>query len=128
MNANQLGLIIYEMAFVLAYDENWIRGSCTPDVLFLSAARWAAYQAAHADWREKPLLIVPELVVEVISPTDRYSAIQTKVESYLTNGVQAVWIVDPERKRVTVHSNPQEGRTLGLEETLNGAASCRVST
>lgn len=128
MNANQLGLIIYEMAFVLAYDENWIRGSRTPDVLFLSAARWAAYQAAHADWREKPLLIVPELVVEVISPTYRYSAIQTKVESYLTNGVRAVWIVDPERKRVTVHSNPQEGRTLGLEETLNGAASCRVST
>lgn len=65
-------------------------------------------------------MIVPDLVVEVISPTDRYTAVQTKVKSCLTDGMQVKWIVDPERKRVTVHTSPQEGHPLGLEETLNG--------
>jgi Uma2 family endonuclease len=41
----------------------------------------------------------PLLCIEVLSREDRMSDIQERVEDYLTMGVQAVWVVDPERRR-----------------------------
>ncbi len=46
---------------------------------------------------------IPRLVVEVLSPTDRWSRIALRVGQYLARGVSIVWVVDPEERTVTIH-------------------------
>jgi Uma2 family endonuclease len=41
----------------------------------------------------------PLLCVEILSRDDRMSEIQERVEDYLAMGVQAVWVIDPSRRR-----------------------------
>jgi Uma2 family endonuclease len=48
----------------------------------------------------EPIVRTPPLLcVEILSRDDRMSEIQERVEDYLAMGVQAVWVVDPRRRR-----------------------------
>src|SRR5687767_9865701 len=73
-----------EAPFILAheYDSNWVKGSRVPDLMFVSADRLKIYREQTPDWGSMPLLVVPDLAVEVVSPNDRYSAINAKVDRY----------------------------------------------
>ena len=48
--------------------------------------------------------IVPDLVVEVISPTDRDSELETKLLEYQQAGVALVWIIHPISRRIDVYT------------------------
>ncbi|MDX1990939.1 MAG: Uma2 family endonuclease [bacterium] len=104
--ANIQGELFYEMTFVLpeAYNPNWVTGSRTPDLMIYLGNRWADYIKAHPDWREKPYLLVPDFVVEIVSPNDRYSDIDEKVDAYLADGVRLIWVIDPQRRKATIHT------------------------
>jgi Uma2 family endonuclease len=108
IEAHKLGELAYETPFALTDTPDWVKGSRTPDLMFFRADRWMAYIAAMPDWKEKPYILVPDLAIEVVSPTDRYSEIDDKVESYLGDGVQIVWVVDPQRRKVTVHTTDND--------------------
>ena len=49
------------------------------------------------------LQIAPDLVVEVVSPSDRSEDIDRKVEMYLDAGVPLLWVVFPYPRTVRVH-------------------------
>ena len=104
------GEVYSEATFILpdTYDANWVEGSRIPDVMFFSAERLAAYKAATPDWRDRPFAIVPDLVAEVISPTDKYSEVDEKVDAYLQDGVRLVWVLDPQRRKAVVHAPDAE--------------------
>lgn len=53
---------------------------------------------------ERSLEVPPDLVVEVLSPSDRLPAVMIKVTEYLRAGVGEVWVVDPEDRLVDVHN------------------------
>ncbi len=102
-------------------DADWVKGARVPDVMYIVAERFNAYQEKNPDWRHGPLRIAPDLALEVVSANDRYTDIAAKVEGYLANGVRLVWVVDSWRRRVTVHergSNQQT--TFTTEDTLTG--------
>lgn len=41
----------------------------------------------------------PQLIaVEVLSPEDRYSKIDEKIQDYIKFGIQNVWVIDPKRR------------------------------
>jgi Uma2 family endonuclease len=46
---------------------------------------------------------VPDLAVEVLSPSDRSAFVSDKIREFLENGVPIVWLVDPVKKTVTEH-------------------------
>jgi Uma2 family endonuclease len=46
---------------------------------------------------------VPDLCVEVLSPSDSMRHVAQKIGEFLDCGVPLVWLVDPERKSVTVY-------------------------
>lgn len=46
----------------------------------------------------------PFLVVEVLSPDDRASDLQEKVDDYLRLGIRCVWVVNPKGPRAFVHT------------------------
>lgn len=47
----------------------------------------------------------PVLAVEILSPSDKTSVVQHKIDLYLKAGVALVWIVDPHFRTVIVHRN-----------------------
>lgn len=115
----ELGTVYSELPFVLVYTADWVKGSRTPDVMYFRADRIAAYKANNPDWEEKPFVIVPDLVIEVISANDLYSEVDEKVDRYLDDGVQIVWVVDQKRKAVKVRRQDYS-KTLHLDDKLSG--------
>ena len=45
----------------------------------------------------------PDLVVEIVSPSNTYSELFRKFNYYLEAGVQEYWVIDPEIKKVSVY-------------------------
>jgi Uma2 family endonuclease len=118
--AHQLGEVFQENPFVETYNSNWVKGSKTPDVLFFSAEKWKQYIEHEEKWQDKPFVLIPDLVIEVVSPNDVYTEIDEKVEEYLANGVNLIWIVDPQRQRVTVYHDDQYQRLTAADILTGG--------
>ncbi len=115
-----LGRVFSEASYVLDGNRraNWVRGARTPDVSFIRRERIEAHNAEYTD-PDEPWWLAPDIAVEVVSPTDPYSAVIGKAADYLRYGVKLVWIIDPQARTVHVHTpdNPM-GTTLAGEDTL----------
>jgi Uma2 family endonuclease len=108
-----------EAPYVLVESKNWVKGSRVPGVMYYAAERLKAYREAVPDWKTKPLILVPDLVVEVVSANDRYTDIQDKVEVYQNDGVKLIWVIDPHRQKVIVHQGDIQ-TVLSAQDTLSG--------
>lgn len=64
------------------------------------------------------LPVPPELVVEVLSPDDRWSRTTKKVGEYLNVGVLIVVVLDPESERAHVFESDAAPRVLGADDEL----------
>jgi Uma2 family endonuclease len=53
---------------------------------------------------EQILTKPPFLCVEILSPEDRVSRMQDRIDDYLRFGVRYVWVIDPYRQRAWVHT------------------------
>ena len=42
--------------------------------------------------------IVPEFIVEIKSPTDHFSKLQTKMQDWIRNGVELGWLIHPDKR------------------------------
>lgn len=61
---------------------------------------------------------IPEFVGEVISPSNRWGAVQIKVKEYLKAGVKVVAVIDPEHFSATLHRNGELQQVLDNGDTL----------
>jgi Uma2 family endonuclease len=86
-----------------------------PDVAFVRADRLPP-QAERRGF----MPVVPDLVVEVVSPSDRPGYVEDKVAIYLGAGVPLIWVFDPWQRRVRVHRPGQPMRELTIDDTLDG--------
>ena len=46
----------------------------------------------------------PEIAVEILSPEDRASSIQDRIDDYLAFGIPCVWVINPVKLRAWVHT------------------------
>jgi Uma2 family endonuclease len=121
VETHKLGEAFIEAPFVLTIDAKWVKGSRVPDVMFIAAARLAQLAEDDPDWDSKPLPLVPDLVIEVISPTDRLADVTAKIAGYLDDGVRMVWLIEPEAQTVTIYTPGSKQLTrLTAEDTLSG--------
>jgi Uma2 family endonuclease len=65
----------------------------------------------------------PYILVEILSPDDRASEISEKIDDYLAFGVENIWVVDPPRYRLTVHTIAISRPSIGRVETADGLIS-----
>ena len=63
--------------------------------------------------------VPPELVVEVLSPDDRWTKVLAKVAEYLQVGVLMVVVLDGERKSAHVYEADAPNRTLSSDEEFS---------
>jgi Uma2 family endonuclease len=69
--------------------------------------------------KNMPLALVPDLVIEVLSPTDTFSQVDEKVRFDLQNGVQVVWLIDPNRRRAWIYTtNADNSQVIGADGVL----------
>jgi Uma2 family endonuclease len=54
----------------------------------------------------KVIPIIPEIVAEVLSPSETPRMIHRKLKQYFEAGVKEVWLVDPEAREVEVWTGP----------------------
>jgi Uma2 family endonuclease len=52
---------------------------------------------------EHLLHLAPAFVIELLSPSDRLPALKKKMETWMANGVQLSWLIDPYAKQVHVY-------------------------
>jgi Uma2 family endonuclease len=86
-----------------------------PDIAFIRASRLPAGEVQSGF-----VPIVPDLVVEIVSPSDRLTQVQDKVLAYLEYGVGLVWVVDSRRRTVTVYHPDRTARVLLEDDLLTG--------
>jgi Uma2 family endonuclease len=92
-----------------------------PDASFISRERWAAGPRPE---RRGPLRIVPDLAVEVLSPNRPSRDLVQKRIIYARAGVREYWVIDLDRREVTLFRRIaeglfDEGRILTENETLH---------
>ena len=88
IEANRLGrMYIADTGFILATDPDHV---LAPDVAFVSNERMR--QIGETDGFARG---APDIAVEVISPSDRYTEVDQKVSDYLEAGCRAVIVVNP---------------------------------
>lgn len=101
-----------EVGIYTRHNPDRVRGA---DIAFISKQRSAQPPA------KKFLDLAPDLVVEIISPTDRWADMRQKISEYFAIGVTQVWIIEPELRTVLVYSSPSASTTLSESDTLHGA-------
>lgn len=120
--ARDLGEVVAgEVGFRLSRSPDTLRGA---DVAFLAHERLALV----AD-RKGFLDVPPDLAVEIHDPSE--PDLTRKVQQYLSSGVRAVWVVDPESRSLTRHAPGEAPRTWTdpaavLDEPVLPGFSCRL--
>jgi Uma2 family endonuclease len=94
LESRGVGTAVIEVGFKLASNPDTVRA---PDLAFIRQERIPPLDP-KGFW-EGP----PDLAVEVLSPQDRSSDVQEKVEEYLSGGVTLVLVVDPDSKSVVAY-------------------------
>jgi Uma2 family endonuclease len=110
---NDLGVVYAaETGFKLESDPDTVRA---PDIAFVrqelidQTDRIEGYRAG-----------APDLVVEVLSPSDTFGKVEAKVSQWLEAGARMVWVVSPKLHTITVYRSLTDIMTLTEKDTLKG--------
>jgi Uma2 family endonuclease len=87
-----------------------------PDVAFIS---WDRLPGRRIPEDAYPA-IVPNLVVEVLSPNNSRDEMIRKRQEYFDAGVELVWMVNPRSRSVDVYVSPTQFTPLMETDTLDG--------
>lgn len=91
-------------------EEDWVP---VPDLTYVS------YQRLPIEWEEDEACpVVPELVIEIISPLSTFGEMTQKATDYLQAGVDRVWVFDPKAQSVTIFSPDNLPQTLWSERSI----------
>jgi Uma2 family endonuclease len=112
VRAHNLGKVrVGEVGIYIRRDPDTIRAA---DVLFVSNDRYAQKSsAAYLD-------VAPDLVVEIMSPSDGWSDVQQKLRDYFGIGVRLIWVVDPTTRSVHAHRSLTDVRIFNEPDDLPG--------
>ena len=113
VDAQKLGrLVASDSGVWLERDPDTVR---EPDIAFFSAEK-VPPGVRVTGYSET----VPDLVVEVQSPSDSMREVNDKARMWLSYGVRLVWVVHPDTHTVDVHHQEQSVSTLTEEDALDG--------
>ncbi len=112
VEAHDFGDVVTETALEFPTDPITV---LLPDVAFVRAD--ASPTGERRDQRYAR--VVPDLVVEVISPSETAQTVRRKGTTYVEHGVRLVVLVYPEPKEVALWSSDGTTRTLGQTEVLD---------
>jgi Uma2 family endonuclease len=111
---HRVGCAYTEILFKLPLPVNRNR---RPDVAFVPYTRWPLDRPFPSTngWD-----VLPDLCVEVVSPTDMADEIMDKLREYFQAGVRLVWVFYPRHQVVHIYDSLTTVRGQGRNDTLDG--------
>jgi len=110
VNERKLGEVLTgEVGIYTHRNPDTVRGA---DVLFISHERLARATP------DRFLDVAPELVVEILSPDERWSYLKKKLREYFEIGVTVVLVVDPEERSISAYRSLTDIREFGENDVL----------
>ncbi len=108
-----LGRVVIEMLFKLPGTTQKRR----PDVAYVSFDRWAKGRKVNIEdgWD-----VVPDLAIEVISPSNSADEVNQKIAEYFKAGVRQVWVVYPVSRLAHIFESPKKVTILDINDDLDG--------
>ncbi len=100
-----------DTGLILERDPDTVRG---PDIMLYDEAR--RFDDLEIKYPDRP----PKLIVEVLSPNDKWSKVLRRITRFLNRGVPLLWLVDPEDRSVMVYRPGQLPRAVDETEELTG--------
>jgi Uma2 family endonuclease len=96
VDERELGAVFMDgLLYLMNEKDRYLRGSFVPDVSFIRT------ENIPTDWNlSLPFPGVPDLAVEVISPSENAGDVQTKIRTYLDKGTHQVWVAYPMTREV----------------------------
>lgn len=70
--------------------------------------------------KEQICPVPPDLAVEVLSPGNTRKEMAKKLKTFFDSGVKVVWMADPRKRTVRVHTSPKDFTELSEDGTLVG--------
>ncbi|MCB0113038.1 MAG: Uma2 family endonuclease, partial [Caldilineaceae bacterium] len=87
-------VLVGEAGLYTQRDPDTVRGM---DAAFISHERLAQVKSSGF------LDVAPELIVEIMTPHDRWSEVLTKVAEYFAVDARMIWVVDPQSRQIYVY-------------------------
>jgi Uma2 family endonuclease len=88
-----------------------------PDVTWIRQERW---DVLTSEQKEKFPPIVPDFVLELMSPSDNLAKTQEKMQEYMENQVKLGWLIDRKTRRVEIYRLGRSVEVLESPTELSG--------
>ena len=105
-------IVVGEVGIYIRRNPDTIRAA---DAIFISHERLAQRKQKRGF-----LDVAPELVVEIMSPDDRWLDIDEKLSEYFSIGVRLVWVANPARKVVYAYRSLTDVSEFTEKDSLPG--------
>lgn len=109
---NKLGHALVETLFDFGPK---LKNKRRPDLAFLSAKRWPLDRPI-SEGNGAP--VVPDIAIEVISPSNRWDDVLDKLAEYFRVGVERVWVISPRHRQIQIFDDVNTIRILGETDVL----------
>ena len=93
------------------------RAERSPDASWTSKVR---LRSIAPEDRRRFLPLCPDFVIELCSPSDTAASLHPKMVEYLTNGASLGWLIDPDKRTVTVYRPGQASEPLKEPTKVRG--------
>jgi Uma2 family endonuclease len=105
------GTLAYnETGFIAERDTDNVRG---PDISYWTKERLKEVPVGYME-------ISPDMLIEVLSPSNTSNQIRAKLIEYFPKGVRLAWVIAPEDRTLLICRRPDEGRVLHETATVTG--------
>jgi Uma2 family endonuclease len=121
----ELGALLW--AFLQEHDLGYCTGA--DDLVRVMPKLVRGPDVAFVSWVTRPERVVPQeqisskvpdLAVEVLSPSNTRKEMQIKLKEYFMGGVKLVWIIDPEKRTAEAYTAPDKMTPIPADGTLDG--------
>jgi Uma2 family endonuclease len=89
----------------------------SPDAAWISLPRWEALSESQQQGFPP---ICPDFVIELRSPSDSLSDVQTKMQEYMNNGTRLGWLINPQDRQVEIYRQEREKEVVETPGSLSG--------
>ncbi len=89
----------------------------SPDASWIIKERW---EALTMEERSRFAPICPDFVMELMSPSDSFKTLQTKMQEYMDNGARLGWLINRRDREVEVYRIGQSKEILKSPQSLSG--------
>jgi Uma2 family endonuclease len=103
------GYACFELGLIVQRDPDTVLNPAIS--YFVNGDRWAEMDKIVTE-------SCPALAIEVASTPDRRRSLPDRVAAYRTQGASMIWVVDPQQRRISVHSRDGQADVLQIDDSL----------